>query len=34
MNARRDTRADVTALSIALVTVAAILASLTQVFAG
>lgn len=34
MNARRRTRFDVTALSIALVTIAAILVSLTQVFAG
>ena len=34
MNARRGTRFDVTALSIALVTIAAILLSLTQVFAG
>ena len=34
MNARRGTRSDATALSIALVTIAAILLSLTQVFAG
>ena len=33
MNARRGTRFDATALSIALVTIAAILVSLTQVFA-
>ena len=34
MNARRGTRFDATALSIALVTIAAILVSLPQVFAG
>ena len=34
MNARRGTRFDATAISIALVTVAGILLSLTQVFAG
>lgn len=34
MNARRGTSFDATALSIALVTIAAILLSLTQVFAG
>jgi len=34
MNARRGMRFDATALSIALVTIAAILLSLTQVFAG